>query len=38
VLADQLYDPVDYITDYAEFIGEVAGAMYPEDMATCQGR
>ncbi|MHA6203611.1 sugar 3,4-ketoisomerase [Dyella soli] len=38
VLADQLYDPADYITDYAAFISEVTGAMYPEDMAACQGR
>jgi dTDP-4-dehydrorhamnose 3,5-epimerase-like enzyme len=30
VLADQLYDPADYITDYAQFLREVNGAMYPE--------
>ncbi|WP_266171423.1 sugar 3,4-ketoisomerase [Dyella subtropica] len=37
VLADQLYDPSDYITDYAEFLREVSGSMYVEDMAACQG-
>jgi hypothetical protein len=26
VLADQLYDPADYITDYDEFIREARGA------------
>jgi hypothetical protein len=38
VLADQLYDQSDYITDYADFMREVSGAMYLEDMAACQGR
>jgi dTDP-4-dehydrorhamnose 3,5-epimerase-like enzyme len=34
VLADQLYDPADYITDYDEFLREVnGGAMYAEGMA-----
>lgn len=38
VLADQLYDQADYITDYADFLREVSGSMYQEDMAACQGR
>jgi dTDP-4-dehydrorhamnose 3,5-epimerase-like enzyme len=38
VLADQLYDPADYITDYDEFLREVHGAVYPGDMAACQSR
>jgi dTDP-4-dehydrorhamnose 3,5-epimerase-like enzyme len=39
VLADQLYDQSDYITDYTEFLREVGGAaMYLEDVAACQGR
>ena len=38
VLADQLYDQSDYITDYADFLREVNGAMYPQDMAACLGR
>jgi dTDP-4-dehydrorhamnose 3,5-epimerase-like enzyme len=33
VLADQLYDPADYITDYDEFLREAKGAVYPGDMA-----
>jgi dTDP-4-dehydrorhamnose 3,5-epimerase-like enzyme len=36
VLADQLYDPADYITDYDDFLREVNAAMYPEGMAACQ--
>jgi len=38
VLADQLYDRNDYITDYAEFLREVQGALYLEELAACQGR
>ena len=38
VLADQLYDRSDYITDYAEFLREVGGSLYPEGVAVCQGR
>jgi hypothetical protein len=38
VLADQLYDRSDYITDYDDFLREVAGSVYPEDMAACLGR
>lgn len=30
VLADQLYDPADYITDYSEFLREVNGSVYRE--------
>jgi len=37
VLADQLYDQSDYITDYADFLREIKGSMYLEDMAACQG-
>lgn len=33
VLADQLYDPADYITDYAEFLREVNGSMFREKKA-----
>ncbi|HEY8587609.1 MAG TPA: FdtA/QdtA family cupin domain-containing protein [Rhodanobacter sp.] len=36
VLADQLYDQSDYITDYADFLRAIHGAMYTEDMAACQ--
>ena len=36
VLADQLYDPADYITDYDDFLSEVNTAIYPEGMAACQ--
>jgi dTDP-4-dehydrorhamnose 3,5-epimerase-like enzyme len=35
VLADQYYDPTDYITDYAAFLREVKGARYLEEMAAC---
>ncbi len=38
VLADHLYDPDDYITDYADFLREVSGAVRLEDMTACQGR
>ncbi|GLQ47149.1 dTDP-6-deoxy-3,4-keto-hexulose isomerase [Dyella lipolytica] len=38
VLADQFYDPTDYITDYAEFLREVKGSMLREDLAACVGR
>jgi hypothetical protein len=37
VLADQLYDPADYITDYAAFLREVRGMLYLEDMTACAG-
>lgn len=37
VLADQLYDPADYITDYAAFLREVRGMLYMEDMTACAG-
>lgn len=38
VLADRLYDPADYITDYDEFLREVNGADRRGDMAACQSR
>jgi dTDP-4-dehydrorhamnose 3,5-epimerase-like enzyme len=38
VLADQLYDQDDYITDYADFLREANAAMYPQDMAACLSR
>lgn len=38
VLADQLYDPADYITNYVDFLREVKGPMFREDMAACVGR
>jgi dTDP-4-dehydrorhamnose 3,5-epimerase-like enzyme len=38
VLADQLYDRSDYITDYTDFLREVSGSVYPEGLAACQGR
>jgi dTDP-4-dehydrorhamnose 3,5-epimerase-like enzyme len=37
VLADHLYDPDDYITDYTNFLREVRAGMLLEDMAACQG-
>lgn len=39
VLADQLYDPADYITDYAAFLRDVHGngSGYQGDMAACLG-
>jgi dTDP-4-dehydrorhamnose 3,5-epimerase-like enzyme len=36
VLADQLYDQSDYITDYADFLREVSSSMRLEDLAACQ--
>ena len=38
VLADQPYDRADYITDYADFLLEVQGAVYLEGLAACHGR
>jgi dTDP-4-dehydrorhamnose 3,5-epimerase-like enzyme len=38
VLADQLYDPTDYITDYAQFLHEAKGFALCEDMLACAGR
>ncbi len=38
VLADHLYDPSDYIADYANFLREVRGAMQLEGATACQGR
>lgn len=38
VLADQLYDPADYITNYDEFLREVNSPMLLGDVATCQSR
>ncbi|MGH8213732.1 MAG: sugar 3,4-ketoisomerase [Rhodanobacteraceae bacterium] len=36
VLADQLYDPDDYITDYDEFLREVGSGIRMEGLAACQ--
>lgn len=36
VLADHLYDPADYITDYDAFLSEVRGVVYQEGVAACQ--
>ncbi|GLQ86449.1 sugar 3,4-ketoisomerase [Dyella flagellata] len=36
VLADQLYDPADYITNYDEFLREVNSSVLRGDMAACQ--
>lgn len=36
VLADHVYDPADYITDYAAFLREVHGPLYEEGLAACQ--
>ncbi|RDS83715.1 WxcM-like domain-containing protein [Dyella monticola] len=36
VLADQLYDPADYITSYDDFLREVSGSLYGVDVAACQ--
>lgn len=36
VLADHVYDPADYITDYAAFLREVRGPVYQEGLAACQ--
>jgi hypothetical protein len=38
VLADQLYDPQDYITDYALFLQEIRDGNHQADSAACQGR
>ncbi|HKT27255.1 FdtA/QdtA family cupin domain-containing protein [Dyella sp.] len=38
VLADQLYDPADYITNYDEFLREVNNPMLLGDVAACQSR
>jgi hypothetical protein len=38
VLADHRYDPDDYITDYADFMREVNGAVQLEGVTACQGR
>jgi dTDP-4-dehydrorhamnose 3,5-epimerase-like enzyme len=38
VLADQLYDPSDYITSYADFLLEVNGIAHLESMVACQSR
>ncbi|MGH8599019.1 MAG: sugar 3,4-ketoisomerase [Burkholderiales bacterium] len=38
VLADQLYDPADYITDYDEFLREVSDGVQLEGAAACLGR
>jgi dTDP-4-dehydrorhamnose 3,5-epimerase-like enzyme len=38
VLADQLYDQNDYITDYADFLREAGVSLYQEDLVACQGR
>jgi dTDP-4-dehydrorhamnose 3,5-epimerase-like enzyme len=37
VLADHLYDPSDYITDYAAFLREVCSPVHREGMVACQG-
>ncbi|HEY0197600.1 MAG TPA: FdtA/QdtA family cupin domain-containing protein [Rhodanobacter sp.] len=38
VLADQLYDPADYITSYDDFLYEVNGTLLREGMAAWPGR
>ena len=38
VLADQLYDAADYITDYDEFLREVGGFAFREDKVACLAR
>ena len=38
VLADQPYDPSDYITDYDAFLREVNGSLYPAGMLACLDR
>lgn len=38
VLADQLYDAADYITDYDAFLLEVRAGAMAEGMTACQGR
>lgn len=36
VLADHLYDPADYITNYDDFLREVRGIVYPTELVACQ--
>jgi len=36
VLADHLYDPADYITDYDDFLREVRGVVYAAERVACQ--
>jgi dTDP-4-dehydrorhamnose 3,5-epimerase-like enzyme len=36
VLADQVYDQSDYITNYSDFLREVSGSRRLEEMAACQ--
>lgn len=36
VLADHLYDPADYITDYDEFLRETRGIAYSTELVACQ--
>ena len=36
VLADHLYDPADYITDYDEFLREVRGVVFATELVACQ--
>ncbi|MBE1161911.1 sugar 3,4-ketoisomerase [Dyella acidiphila] len=38
VLADQFYDPADYIADYDEFLREVQGGVYQGELVACQSR
>jgi dTDP-4-dehydrorhamnose 3,5-epimerase-like enzyme len=38
VLADQVYDPSDYITDYTQFMHEVKGSTLREELAACAVR
>jgi dTDP-4-dehydrorhamnose 3,5-epimerase-like enzyme len=38
VLADQPYDPDDYITDYDAFLREANGSRYPAGMVACLDR
>jgi hypothetical protein len=38
VLADHLYDPADYITDYDNFLSELSGSAYGEAVVAWQSR
>ena len=38
VLADHLYDPADYITDYDDFLSELSGSPYGEAVVAWQSR
>jgi hypothetical protein len=38
VLADQPYDPDDYITDYDLFLKEVHAELYPAGLVACLDR